>query len=72
MSNAKFWYTFAQKNASDDDMPQFLKKEPNHQVQQAENVLNAEQSVVYKKVIWSAENNLENFFCINACQDFLD
>ena len=74
MSNAEFWYSFAQKIAPH-DMSQFVKEEMNHQlnhlfkeVQQAENFLNAEQSVVYKNEIWSVENNLGKIYRINACR----
>ena len=63
-----------EENAPEDDMPQFVKEELNHQwnlllkeVQQAENNLNAEQSDVYKNVIWSVENNLGKIYCIHAC-----
>ena len=69
-----FGLPLPEENAPEDDMPQFVKEELNHQlnlllkeVQQAENNLNAEQSDVYKNVIWSVENNLGKIYCINAC-----
>ena len=55
-------------------MSQFVKEELNHQldhlfkeVQQADNFLNAEQSVVYKNENWSVENNFGKTYRTNAC-----
>ena len=62
------------KDNAPDDMSQFVKEELNHQldhlfkeVQQADNFLNAEQSVVYKNEIWSVENNFGKTYRMNAC-----